>query len=295
MPAPDPAARGERTLIVTADDFGASLAVNDAVEAAHQDGILTTASLMVAAPAAADAVARARRLPSLKVGLHLVLTDGAPLLPPREIPALVGRDGRFIVPQAWAGVRYFFDPAARRQLACEIEAQFVAFAATGLVLDHANAHKHMHLHPTVARLMIAIGRRYGLKALRLPYEPAAPLAGAGEWSASGLAAGALRAWSTRLRQRITQAGLVTSDQLFGLAWSGGFTEQRLLALLPLLPRGVSEIYSHPATGGGWPGAVESYRYQEEFTALASPRVRAALAALDIRLTSFSALGPGRAA
>jgi hopanoid biosynthesis associated protein HpnK len=295
MPAPPSAAPRERTLIVTADDFGASLAVNEAVEAAHRDGILTAASLMVAAPAAADAVTRAKRLPSLKVGLHLVLTDGAPLLPPHEIPALVGRDGRFIEPQAWAGVRYFFDPAARRQLASEIEAQFAAFAATGLALDHANAHKHMHLHPTVARLMIGIGRRYGLKALRLPYEPAAPLAGAGEWSASGMAAGALRAWSARLRHRIGHAGLITSDQLFGLAWSGCFTEQRLLALLPLLPQGVSEIYAHPATGGGWPGAVDSYRYREEFDALASPRVRAALAALDIRLTSFGALGAGRAA
>ncbi len=294
MPA-DPVHAGDRALIVTADDFGASLAVNDAVEQAHAQGILTSASLMVAAPAAADAVARARRLPALKVGLHLVLTDGTPLLPARDIPALVGRDGTFIEPQAWAGVRYFFDPAARRQLAAEIEAQFAAFAATGLALDHADAHKHMHLHPTVARLMIAIGRRYGLKALRLPYEPAAPLAGAGDWRASGFAAGALRAWSGRLRRRIAEAGLVTSDQLFGLAWSGGFTEQRLLALLPLLPRGVSEIYAHPATAGGWPGSVATYRYEEEFAALASARARAAVAALNIRLTSFDALGAGRAA
>src|SRR5438477_9682075 len=148
-----PAAPRERALIVTADDFGASLAVNDAVEAAHLRGILTATSLMVAAPAAADAVARARRLSSLKVGLHLVLTDGVPLLPPDAIPALVGRDGRFLEPQGWAGVRFFFDPAARRQLAAEIEAQFAAFVATGLALDHADAHKHMHLHPTVARLM----------------------------------------------------------------------------------------------------------------------------------------------
>src|SRR4051794_34141552 len=101
MPAPDLSPAGERTLIVTADDFGASLAVNDAVEQAHRQGILTSASLMVAAPAAGDAVARARRLPALKVGLHLVLTDGRPLLPARDIPALVGRDGNFIEPQAW--------------------------------------------------------------------------------------------------------------------------------------------------------------------------------------------------
>src|SRR6266851_2910372 len=79
-----------RYLIVTADDFGRDVAINEAVEAASRDGVLSCASLMVAAPAAADAVARAHRLPGLRVGLHLVLTDGSPVLPPDEIRGLVG-------------------------------------------------------------------------------------------------------------------------------------------------------------------------------------------------------------
>ena len=84
-----------KRLIVTADDFGASLAVNEAVEQAHREGILTAASLMVAGDAAADAVARARAMPSLGVGLHLVLVEGRPVLPPESIPALVDQTGRF--------------------------------------------------------------------------------------------------------------------------------------------------------------------------------------------------------
>src|SRR5271170_945002 len=143
-----------KRLIVTANDFGRDIAINEAVEAASRDGILGCASLMVGASAAADAVARARRLPGLRVGLHLVLIDGAPVLPPCEIRALVGADGRFDDNQLRAGLRYFFTPGVRRLLAAEIEAQFEAFRATGLVLDHVNAHQHMHLHPTVARLMI---------------------------------------------------------------------------------------------------------------------------------------------
>jgi len=70
-----------KQLIVTADDFGVAREVNDAVEVAHRGGVLTAASLMVSAPAAADAVERARRMPSLRVGLHLVLVDGRPVLP----------------------------------------------------------------------------------------------------------------------------------------------------------------------------------------------------------------------
>src|SRR6476469_7910672 len=106
----------ERRLIVCADDFGRDIAINEAVEIAHREGILSTASLMVAAPAAADAVERAQRLPELRVGLHLVLVDGSAVLPPGDIAGLVGADGRFDHNQTRAGFRYFFAPAIRRKL-----------------------------------------------------------------------------------------------------------------------------------------------------------------------------------
>ncbi|MBV8601489.1 MAG: hopanoid biosynthesis-associated protein HpnK, partial [Candidatus Eremiobacteraeota bacterium] len=160
-----------RRLIVTADDFGSSLAVNEAVERGHREGILTSASLMVAGEAAGDAIARARALPSLAVGLHVVVVNGTPVLPPRKVPALVDARGAFSDDLVGAGVRYFFDPAARRQLAAEIRAQFEAFAASGLRLDHANAHNHMHVHPTVLSTIIAVGKDFGLPGVRLPREP----------------------------------------------------------------------------------------------------------------------------
>ncbi len=143
-----------REVVFSADDFGLTPAVNEAVERAHRDGILDQASLMVAGAAAGDAVRRARAMPSLKVGLHLVVIEGPAVSPAADIPLLVDGSGRFPSDQAALGLRYFFSPEARRQLAREIRAQFAAFAATGLRLDHANAHKHMHLHPTVGRMMI---------------------------------------------------------------------------------------------------------------------------------------------
>src|SRR5262249_12789423 len=151
-----------------------------AIEDAHRTGILTAASLMVGAPAAEDAVARARRLPTLRVGLHLVLVEGRPVSPPASIPHLVDAAGEVETRLFRAGVRFFFRPAARRELAREIRAQFEAFRATGLPLDHVNAHNHMHLHPTVMDLLVAIGRDFGLAAVRLPREP--PLV---TWRAAG--------------------------------------------------------------------------------------------------------------
>jgi predicted glycoside hydrolase/deacetylase ChbG (UPF0249 family) len=90
MPA---AAQGPgRYLIVTADDFGLHESINAAIEQGSRHGVLTAASLMVAAPAAEDAVRRARALPGLAVGLHVVLADGTPILPPDALPDLVGPD-----------------------------------------------------------------------------------------------------------------------------------------------------------------------------------------------------------
>ena len=117
-------------LIITADDFGLHESVNQAVERAHREGVLSAASLMVAAPAAADAIARARAFPSLRVGLHLVLADGQSILPHAAIPDLVDAKGRFGDRMARDGVRFFFLPWVRRQLAAEIRAQFEAFAAS---------------------------------------------------------------------------------------------------------------------------------------------------------------------
>jgi predicted glycoside hydrolase/deacetylase ChbG (UPF0249 family) len=83
-----------RRIIVTADDFGIAPEVNDAVERTHSDGVLTAASLMVGAPEAADAVARARFLSSLRLGLHLVLAEGGPILPPSRAPDPISWIGR---------------------------------------------------------------------------------------------------------------------------------------------------------------------------------------------------------
>ncbi len=160
-----------KRLVVTADDFGLSLEVNEAVEQAHREGILTAASLMVSAPAAADAVARAKRLPSLRVGLHLVLVEAWPTLPPAALPDLAGPDGLLRADMAKLGLDFARRPAARRQLAAEIEAQFEAYRATGLPLDHVNAHKHFHVHPLIAGAVLRIGRRYGMRAIRVPREP----------------------------------------------------------------------------------------------------------------------------
>jgi hopanoid biosynthesis associated protein HpnK len=264
-----------RGLIITADDFGLHSRVNVAVERAHRHGVLTAASLMVGAPAAADAIARACRLPQLRVGLHVVLADGNAIMPRAKIPALLDEHGRFGSNMARDGVRFFFSRRVRRQLGQEIRAQFDAFAKTGLTLDHVNTHKHFHLHPTVLGLILEIGRDYGMHAMRLPFELGAPL-----W---------MKPWISMVRARLSREGIAHNDYVIGIAGSGNMDEATLLAAIKALPRGVVEIYCHPAIDGGRPlsDGMQFYRHEDELQALLSPCVAAAIGAAAVRVGGFS--------
>ncbi len=248
---------------------------------------------MVGAPAAADAVERARRLPRLRVGLHLNLVEGAPVLPPDEVPDLVDRGGRFDENMVRAGCRFFFSPRARRQLAAEIGAQFAAFRATGLVLDHVNTHRHMHVHPAVAGLIVRIGCDFGLKAMRVPNEPFAPLRRAAAAEGGRVRRPLHAPWIALLRRRLRRAGLALNDQLFGVAWSGGMTEERMLRLVAALPAGTTELYCHPAVAQtpALRRTMPRYRPVEELGALLSPRLRALIEERGIELVSYADLPP----
>lgn len=258
--------------------------MNDAVLEAHAHGILTAASLMIAAPAADDAVARARATPSLRVGLHLVLVDGAPLLPAAQVPDLVDGNGNFRNDMARAGAAMFFRPSVQPQLEAEIAAQFAAFRATGLALDHVNAHKHFHLHPTIAGLVVKYAALHGVKGARVPLEPQDVLARIEPRKPSAVTA-ITRPFARALRRRFARAGIASPDAVFGLAWSGAMTAPRLRGILENLPQGLSEIYLHPATGP-YPGAAPGYAYAEERAALLDPAVIAATQGQGIRLGGF---------
>jgi len=280
-------------IILTGDDFGLSLQVNRAIEQAHQQGVLTTASLMVGGSATGDAVERARRLPSLRVGLHLVLVDGSPVLPPSAVPDLVDGKGQFSSHLIKAGIDFFFRPKVKQQLEAEVRAQFQAFQKTGLSLDHVNAHHHMHLHPTVSGLLLRVGREYGMRAVRLPYEPLLP-----SWRASKrplfgrLWAGLLLSqWTALLRRRLRREGIFSNHFVFGMNDSGHLDLSLVLRFLKYLPQGVTEIYFHPAIdpSRGTAGFTGDISQQAEFEALTSPILRDALESSGIETIAFSDL------
>jgi hopanoid biosynthesis associated protein HpnK len=159
-----------------------------------------------------------------------VLADGVATLPCDQIPDLVDASGRFGSAMVRDGFRFFFLPRVRAQLAAEIRAQFEAFAATGLPLDHVNAHKHFHLHPTVLSLILSIGRDYGMRRAT---------------TARGRRTAAAAPWLALLRARLQRAGIAYNDYVLGLSGTGAMDEATLLAAFEQLPRGVVEMYHPP--------------------------------------------------
>ena len=264
-----------KRLILNADDLGLATQTNEAIERAHREGVLTSASLMVGEAGFEEGLRVARANPGMAVGLHLTLTDGVPVLPAARIPSLTQPNGRFRNDMAALGLLLVLSPAAKAELAAEVAAQMERFTQTGLVCDHVNAHKHYHLHPLIAAALMQAAAGAGVRCIRLPWEPGAQVRSADATSAR-TAEWALKPWCATLRKRALNWNLLAPDQVLGLAWSGHFTAERLLAALPLLPHGVTELYFHPATAGDFPGSAEGYAYAEELAALVDPRVMAAL-------------------
>jgi hopanoid biosynthesis associated protein HpnK len=270
-----------RRLIVNADDFGRSTSINQAIIRAHCEGILTTASLMANEPAFEEAVALAREHPTLGVGLHLTLLCGHSALPPKQIPGLVNAKGEFTNNPASAGFRYFFQSGLREPLRREIHAQFQKFRAAGLPLDHVNGHLHLHLHPTVFRILMADWCQLGIKRLRLTFDPLRLnlRVASGHFAYRALHAAIFHPLSARARPALAQRGIRHTDAVFGLLQNARVDETYVTRLLPQLPTGDSELYSHPSLD----------EFKNEFNALISPRVQEQVKEFGIKLIRYQDL------
>ena len=270
-----------RRLIVNADDFGRSHSINQAVIRAHREGILTSASLMVNENGFDEAVKVAKENPKLGVGLHLTLLQGHSTLPPEKIPGLVNSLGEFSESPAGVGLDYFFKRNLREQLRAETRAQFEKFHSTGLLLDHVNGHLHLHLHPAVFRILMEDSEKLGIRNFRLTRDclSRSRRKSHGHWLYSVSHAAIFEILSRRARKTLEQKKIRHAQITFGLLQNARVNEDYILKLLPELPPGDSELYSHPSLD----------EFKHEFDALVSPRVKELAKKLGIELIRYQDL------
>jgi chitin disaccharide deacetylase len=283
-----PTAKQHR-LIVSADDFGISREVNEAVIRAFREGVLTSTSLMVTGAAFDEAVKLAKENPGLAVGIHLVTVVGKSVLPHSEIPSLVDADGNFSNNPTFAGLKYYFSPQSRRELRKELAAQFEKFESTGLPLSHIDGHLHLHVHPVIFNATLELGVKYGARRMRVPVEErqlviAFDRENLLQKTVHTLLFGGLgRYMKSRLRAR----DFVFPERVYGNLQSGRMSERYFLYALDNLTAETSEIYFHPAVYADVKLLNDEERQCSiEFEALLSKKVRERIQRLGITLTNY---------
>ena len=256
-------------VILNADDFGLSTAVNEAVQQAHCDGVLTSASLLANGPALEDALAMVQDMPELGVGLHLALTEFEPLT---HCPGLAP-DGRFPRSHSQVFRRFLFGRQDPAQLRDELRAQIERLLEHGIAIDHVDGHGHVHLLPAVLEEVVPLCEEYRIPAIRLPRETNWDRRGSfGAKTKRGLLAGLCNQGEADLGR------LRRPDAFYGLLGSGRMDTARLLAAAAVIDgtSGTAEIMVHPALRDE--AAYPGYLGRQELDALLSDEAAAALPA-----------------
>lgn len=269
-----------RRLIVNADDYGLTAGVSRAILLAHHTGILTSTTFMVNFPWAGEMAAQLAGAPRLGVGLHLNLTTGAPVLPPDQVPSLVGPDGRF-GRDLLRLLRRVRPAEAEREWSAQLE-RFVALV--GRLPTHLDTHRYLQAWPPLCRAMLAVARRYGVAAVRALPPDFFPPGTFPRWSPAGPV---LRAVLRRTSALIRQSGLRAPDRTL----AGDLDLPGLLARLDRAGEGVTEIVTHPGEVDDQLRALSSLRDQRavELAALTAPEARERVERLGLQLIHFGDL------
>jgi len=233
--------------IVNADDFGLTAGVNRAIVELHAAGVLTSTSLMARGQATNDAIDLARSTPTLGVGCHVVLVDGEPILPPRQIPSLIDpRTGSFYPALAAFLPRLFTGRIRLAEIEAETRAQIEFLQNKGIRLTHLDTHKHTHIFPPVLRSVLRAARACGIRAVRNPFEPSWALRSAIGAPWLRLAQVCALRWLAPICQRIIAGeGFSTTDGTVAVAGTGSLNAVTLRSLLKQMPAGSWELATHP--------------------------------------------------
>jgi hopanoid biosynthesis associated protein HpnK len=276
-------------LIVHADDFGISEQVNSGILEAHNQGILTSTSIMATGAAFEDAVAMCRTAPALDVGIHLTLVEEQSLVSKELIPSLLDADGRFYGHATAFTKRYFAGKIRIAEVIRELEAQIQKVLDHGLAISHLDSHQHVHMLPDIWRAVVGLAKKYHIPAVRLAREK-------------------LRVYMLQETGAVARippllvlnllAGLrggaevMSTDHFVGFFFGGNMVKTNLKTVLQNLPAfGTCELMCHPGHGDAdshyrhW-----HYNWADELAALVDPEIRNLLSNRGVKLISYRDLG-----
>ena len=286
-----------KNLIVNADDLGWTDGVNRGILRAFRGGIVTSTSLLANGTAFAQGVKAAKSAPGLGVGVHLNLSDGAPVADRESVTSLLDENGKFA-----AGPESLLWKRARRRLVLdeveeEWDAQIQKVRDAGIQPTHLDGHKHVHMLPDLFDIALLLAKKHGIGAIRVSLEESSlrSALSSGEKQNSavvmkqGLQARGLKLLARGARKQAARMRIATADYFCGIAQTGELTLEGVEVLLKSLPEGTSELICHPGYADEalqkTATRLQASR-QKEMEILTDTRIRNLVASQGIRLIDY---------
>lgn len=286
-----------RNLIVNADDLGWTEGVNRGIAEAHRNGIVTSTSLLANGAAFAGGAELARSTPGLGVGVHLNLSDGAPIAEAESVSSLVNDAGEFEGGPEALLLRIAKRGVTLREVEQEWDAQIEKVKAAGIQPTHLDGHKHVHMLPGLFEIALRLAKRHGIGAIRVAHEASslrAALSTGDEGNTTvvlkqGVQARGLKLLARDAREQAERVGISTADHFCGIAQTGEMTKDGVAQMLRSLPEGTTELMSHPGYADqalqNSPTRLQASR-QTELEILTDMEIRNLVASLGIRLIDY---------
>ncbi|WP_293736307.1 ChbG/HpnK family deacetylase [uncultured Phascolarctobacterium sp.] len=281
-----------KQLIVNADDFGLHPLINAGIIKGHQEGFITSTSLMPSAPCWQEAVRLAKENPRLGIGVHLTLVGGVPsVLPKEKVSSLLDDDGLFLPDYVAFAKRYYSSAVKRSELEAELRAQLERALSCGVNITHIDSHQHTHVLPGINSLVLKLSNEYNIIRVRIPKEGYLFTGGFQTGVGRLIGRSGLSFCADMAALRADSLGLRHPQHFYGMLAGGHLNAQLIANILRQLPEGVSEIMTHPGLDSVALGEAFSWQYhwREELDAYLDAGNKALLKELGIEPVSFAAL------
>jgi predicted glycoside hydrolase/deacetylase ChbG (UPF0249 family) len=154
-----------RKLIVNADDFGFNKEITDGIILCHQQGCVTSTTLMANMLAADYAADRSKIYTNLSVGVHLNLTIGVPLSNLQHISSLIDSNGQFFNYQRFRR-RLVSGKIQKKHIENEFSAQIERTMELGISPTHLDSHHNIHVFPKVFLIVVKLAKRFKIERIR---------------------------------------------------------------------------------------------------------------------------------
>lgn len=277
-----------RRLIINADDLGINPQRSHGIFQCMEFGVVRSASIIPCCADSDDAAKRARER-GFSCGLHLNLTEEYPLSPQDDVATLAETNGRFFDRRRFGELLEegkIRTEHLEREIRAQVEWMFDAYGAP----THVDSHHHVHVIPAVARALLPLLTRYGIRFVRVPRETPLPPFGYDVPEEQLAATEALGNAAAAAQEIYAAEGILTTDHFRGATLAGNASLKNLRHVIAKLPEGVTELMVHPGSAITYGTAFDlDPQRQTELRMLLDETIPAMLAERKIELCSYADL------